>query len=122
LNDLVALFSIAVGIGVLGMWTVSLVRHQVPELATKPWEIRTHITAETIMAVTAVAGGVSTLLDLPQGPAILMFGLGMIVYSIINSSGYYLQRRQPVPVVMFAVLLALVVLAAAAELGAIIGE
>ena len=52
MERVVAVYSIVVGILVLAMWAVSLARHQVPELATNPWEIRTHISAESIMAAT----------------------------------------------------------------------
>jgi hypothetical protein len=111
-DTVVAVYAIAVGVLVFGMWAVSLATRQVPELATKPWEIRTHITAEWIMALTMVGGGASTLVGIAQAQAILVLGLGMTLYSILNSSGYYLQRRQAPPVAMFGVLLVLSAIAA----------
>lgn len=60
------------------------------------------------------------MVEVAQEPAILTLGLGMTLYSIVNSSGYYLQRRQLPPTVMFAVLLVLVGLAAGTELGALV--
>jgi hypothetical protein len=99
------------------MWAVSLATHNVPELATKPWEIRAHITAEWAMGLTVIGGGVTSLAGVTQGRAILLVGLGMTLYSIVNSSGYYMQRRQAPPVVMFGVLLVVTALAAGFLIG-----
>jgi hypothetical protein len=112
MERVVAVYSIVVGILVFAMWAVSLARHQVPELATKPWEIRTHISAEWIMAATMLGGGATSLAGVGAGRPVLLLGLGMTIYSIVNASGYYLERRQAPPVVMFGVLLILTALAA----------
>ena len=104
---LVALYAIAVAILVAGMWSVSLWTGNVPELTTKPWEIRLHITAELAMAAVLLAAGAMQLAGSPVGPGLLAIGLGMTAYSIVNSSGYYVERRQWPPVVLFAVLFAL---------------
>lgn len=122
MDNAVAVFAIAVGVGVLVMWAMSLARHQVPELVTKPWEIRTHLSAEAMMALTLIGGGVTTLLHVSEGPAILTLGLGMTLYSIVNSLGYFLQRRQVPPMVMFAVLLVLVGLASGTEIGVLVSR
>ena len=105
--SLVAGFAIAVGMLVVGMWTVSLVSHNVPELQTAPWEIRHHLAAEALMALTLVVGGSMTLAGMAAGPGVIAVGLGMTAYSIVTSSGYYVQRRTVPMVAMFAVLLVL---------------
>lgn len=112
MQSIVAGYAIVVGLLIFAMWAVSLARNQVPELATKPWEIRTHITAEWIMAVTMLGGGVTSLAGIVGGRPILLLGLGMTLYSIVNSAGYYLQRRQMPLVLMFGVLLIVTALAA----------
>jgi hypothetical protein len=109
LNSIVAAYGIVVGIMIFAMWVGNFARNQVPELVTRPWEIRTHVTAECLMAVTMLAGGISTLAGASFGEPLLLLGLGMTAYSIVNSSGYYLQRHQAPPVVMFGVLLVLTV-------------
>jgi hypothetical protein len=42
-----------------------------------------------------------------------LVGMGMLVYTAINSAGYYLQRRAWIPVIMFAVILLLSLLSIA---------
>lgn len=113
--SVIDVFAIAVGCLVFGMWAASLATHNVPELVTAPWEIRLHISAESIMALTLIGGGVASLLGVAEGPPIVLLGLGMTIYSIVNSSGYFLQRRQLPPTLMFAVLLVLTGLAAAGQ-------
>ena len=108
----IGITAIAIGILMVLMWAVSLRQGRVPELTTRPAEIRLHLTAEIATAVTLVVGGVATVVA-PGGPLLLLFGLGMLTYTTIVSPGYFLDRGQTAPVAMFAVILIVAIAGAA---------
>ena len=115
-QSVVAVYAIVVGILVGGLWLANLRTGRVPELNTRPWEIRLHVAAETLLALTMIAGGVAALLEISPGSLVVLFGLGMTWYSIVNSSGYYIERHERVPVMMFALLAVLTALATATQI------
>ncbi len=102
-------YAILVAIMVIGLWVGSLLRGAVPELATEPWEIRFHIAAETGMAALLAVGGLLALAGAPGAEGLLLLGLGAVLYSVVNSSGYYAQRGQVAPLLLFGILLAVTV-------------
>lgn len=106
-----AIFAIAVGILMALQWAFFLTAGQVPELQTAPWEIAHHLAAELMTAVTLVGGGIGLLGRVRWAKTVTLLGLGMVIYSSVNSSGYFSQSGQWAFTGMFAVLL---VLAAAA--------
>lgn len=98
----VAWYAIAVGVLMLGWWAVDVRGGALGRPDRRPAEIRLHLAAEVVTAVVLVVGGACVLLD---GPAsLLLVGLGMLLYTVIQSPGYFLARREAVPVVMFAAL------------------
>jgi len=107
-----AWYGVLVGILLLGQWGFFLASGNVPELTEAPKEIAFHIAAELLMAIALLVGSIALLLRRRWGTAIYLIGLGMVVYSVINSPGYFAQQGQWGPVAMFAVLLVLSVAAA----------
>ena len=75
-------------------------------------EIGLHLTAEFATAMFLVIGGIA----LARGGtrSLSLVGLGMLLYTIIQSPGYFLARHELPPVLMFGVLAALTVAAIAA--------
>ena len=51
-------FSIIVGVGMIGQWTFSYIARQIPELESEPIRIWFHIAAEMVTAVCLIAGGI----------------------------------------------------------------
>jgi hypothetical protein len=100
------------GIAMIGMWSMFLLTGQVPELQTKPWNIAMHLAAEFTTAVLLLIAGLALLRSVRWARRTALFALGMLVYTVIQSPGYYLDPVQPVFVVMFAVLGVLAVLIA----------
>jgi hypothetical protein len=100
-----AWYGIIVGSLILLQWIFFLTTGAVPELQTSRWEIGFHLTAELLLALMLIAGGFATLRSKPWGVKILLVGLGMAIYSEINSPGYFAQLRQWSLVALFAVLL-----------------
>lgn len=77
-------------------------------------EIALHLTAELATALLLAIGGV--LLARGGGGTrwLALVGLGMLLYTVIQSPGYFLGRHELGPVVMFAVLGGLTIAAIAA--------
>ena len=98
-------YGIGVGLLIILQWVFFLGTNSVPELQTAPWEIGAHISAELLLALVLIAGGIATLKSLRWGARILLVALGMAIYSEINSPGYFAQLGQWTLVGMFAVLL-----------------
>ena len=100
-------FSLCIGLLMLGQWTFFLLSGQVPELKTKPAEIVLHITAEFVTAIALLVAGVGLLLATSWGIFLYLVATGMLLYTLIVSPGYYVQRRTWPLVTMFAVILVL---------------
>ena len=98
------------------MWSFFIVSGQVPELQTKPAEILLHIIAELLTALLLVVSGVLVLKRIEWGNLTLLVALGMLFYTMIVSPGYYIQNGTPAFVVMFALFLAVGILAAVAQI------
>ena len=109
--NIVAGYAIGFAILILGMWAYSIVRGGVPELLSRPWETRHRIVADALMTSTLLGGGIATLIGRSEGPTVLAIGLGMAMYSIVNSIGYFVQRRHVRSIVTFAMLLSLTAVA-----------
>ncbi|MEN8113205.1 MAG: hypothetical protein ABFS21_02355 [Actinomycetota bacterium] len=95
---------IVIGLGMLGFWGFSIAGRQVPEIAEGGIEIRFHIVAEALTGLVLIAGGVAVFVDAtaPWAVALSAIGLGMLMYTLIVSPGYYVERRNTPFVVMFA--------------------
>lgn len=82
-----------------------LLTKQVPELKTEPVAIAFHITAEMIMGVLSLISGIFLLIDLSLASYFFILAMGFAIYAIINSAGYYGQRKQWTFVIMFGIIL-----------------
>ena len=98
---LAGVFSLVVGLLMVGQWTASLVTGRVPELATAPLEIGFHLAAEILTALALVLAGLAILKKLRWGRTLFLVAGGMALYSIINSPGYFAQRGQWAVVALF---------------------
>ncbi len=58
---LAAVYSITVGIAMMGMWFIFYVSNQIPELQDEPARIIMHIAAEYVTAILLVTGGFALL-------------------------------------------------------------
>lgn len=99
------IYAIVIGIGIIGLWTMLLLTHQVPELKAEPIAIKFHITAEMVMGILSLLSGIFLLIGFSWAHYFFIFSMGLIIYAVINSSGYYGQKKQWLFVVMFAIIL-----------------
>jgi hypothetical protein len=100
-----AIYAIVVGCMMIGQWSLFLVTGQVPELKTEPVRILFHIVAEFVTATTLIVGGVGLLTGSTWGRSVYLLGMGMLLYTLIVSPGYYAEKRVWPFVGMFAVVL-----------------
>ena len=98
-------FTILVGLFMMGMWSMLVLTNQVPYLDTPQVEIKLHILTEMLTAVMLIVGGVSVLRGWDKLTNIHYVSQGMLIYAIINSSGYYIDMGETAMAVMFGVLL-----------------
>ena len=99
------IYAIVMGIGILGLWTMLLLTKQVPELEIEPVAIKFHIAAESIMGLISILSGIFLLVNLTWAPYIFALAMGLIIYAVINSAGYYGQKKQWTFVIMFGIIL-----------------
>jgi hypothetical protein len=104
LRKTIAIYSIFVGIAMLGIWIVQLITVQAPELQTAPIEIAMAIAADWLTAVMLLVVGVGLLSKRNWANKLYLFALGMLVYSVLISSGYFGQLGSTIFVILFAVL------------------
>ena len=107
-----AWFGVVVGVLVPAQWAVFLATGNVPQLEEAPREIWFHLVAEFLLAIVILVGGIGLLAGRGWARTVYLVGLGMVVYSVINSPGYFAQRGEWLLVAMFMVLLVLSVSAA----------
>ena len=100
-----AWYGVIVGTLIILQWIFFLAAGSVPELDTTRWEIGFHLSAELLLALALLTGGMAVLKSIRSGEKILLVALGMAIYSEINSPGYFAQLGQWVLVIMFAALL-----------------
>lgn len=85
-----AIYSIIMGISVMGMWCIILLTQGTPE---GQFEITFHLISEFLMAILLITGGYIFLRLKNNGRKILMVAHGMLIYSVLNAAGYYGQRE-----------------------------
>lgn len=102
---IVAGYCIFIGILITGLWVMLISTGQVPYLDTPQLEIKIHIATELITAWSLILGGVSILKDWKMKRFLPYVSQGMLLYSILNSSGYYLDLGETGMALMFASLL-----------------
>ncbi len=102
-----AVYAIVVGAGMIGQWLFFLASGQVPELVTEPLRIRFHLAAEFATALALLTGGIALLTHQAWSQWFYPLAIGMLLYTVIVSPGYFAQKGQWPFVGMFAVLLIL---------------
>ncbi|MFW9877100.1 MAG: hypothetical protein ACFFG0_28755 [Candidatus Thorarchaeota archaeon] len=105
LSIISGIYAIVIGIGIIGLWTMLLRTNQVPELQIAPVAIKFHITAEMIMGILSLLSGIFLLVGFSWASYFFILAMGLVIYAVINSAGYYGQRKQWSFVIMFGIIL-----------------
>ena len=98
-----AIASIVIGAGIAGLWVMLLVSRSVPEVEEGSTEIWFHIAAEMLTAAALVVAGVVTIAEPEARWAGLVSAAAFsaLVYTLVQSPGYYVERRDRAMVAMF---------------------
>ena len=102
-----SVFALVVGVSMIGQWLLFLLTGQVPELETEPLRIRFHLAAEFVTAIALLVSACGLLTHQVWGRWFYLLAVGMLVYTLIVSPGYFAQKGQWAFVGMFAVILML---------------
>jgi hypothetical protein len=97
----------SVGVLMLGQWSFFILSGNVVEFNTTPIEISFHISIEVLTALVLLITGYRLLKDRNNSIKWNILAQGMLIYTVVNSSGYFAQLGQWPFVLMFAVLLIL---------------
>lgn len=105
----VAWFQLVIGVSILAFWTVFMSTGRVPEIEAGERAIWFHVAAELTTALLLVAAGLRST----RQPARFLsaLALGALLYTSINSPGYYVDLGEWPMVVMFGVLFAITAVA-----------
>lgn len=107
-------YAIVIGTLMVIQWTVTILKKQVagPETGSTGRgrvEMAFHWTAEAITAVLLIVSGIGMLLESDWGLAMFLVGIGMLIYTAVNSPGYFAQQRKWSMGTLFVVILAFTV-------------
>ncbi len=91
----IALFTFGSGAGIIGFWVATFARRRFDEVAAGREDIRFHVIAELVTGAILVAGAIAILADAESRTALLLstLGLGLLVYSLIQSPGHYMATK-----------------------------
>jgi hypothetical protein len=109
-----AIFAIIIGILMIAQWTISILKKQVagPEIGLVGrgrTEMAFHWVAEFSTAVLLLISGFGLILNTGWGLTVFLIATGMLIYTVINSPGYFAQQRKWPMIIMFAVILVLAI-------------
>ena len=102
-----AWFSIVVGTLMIAQWGFFLAAGLVPEVQTEPIRLAFHLSAEGVTALALLISGAGLFGGRNWARTCSPVAIGMLLYTVIVSPGYFAQYGQWPLVGIFAVLLIL---------------
>jgi ribose/xylose/arabinose/galactoside ABC-type transport system permease subunit len=105
MRTVAAAYCIAIGVFMVAWWSLDLRRGALRRGDRTPVEIGLHLGAELATAAMLVVGGVVFLTTDARNVALV--ALGMLLYTVIQSPGYFVARNEHAQAAMFGVLLIL---------------
>jgi len=99
------IYAIIIGIGIIYLWIMLYRTKQIPELKTEPVAIKFHLIAEITMGALCLISGILLLIGVIWASYFFIMAMGLVVYAVINSAGYYGQQKQWSFVIMFGMIL-----------------
>ncbi len=82
-----AIFSIAMGVMMLGTWAFLLLTDQFPAIRTVPLQTGYLLTAEFLTGAALVAGGIGVLKAYAWAPPLLLIAIGELIYCTVRYAG-----------------------------------
>jgi len=93
-----AIYSIFIGISVLGMWSMIILTGGITEGLI---EISFHLFSEFLMSILLIIGGIGLLRNKVYGKNIFLISNSMLIYSVLNAAGYYGEKSDFIMLFMF---------------------
>ena len=93
IKNLAATYSVFVKVSMIGMGTSFYFANAIPELETEPIRIILHITAEIATGVSLMLGGYGLYRNLKWESRVYLLSMGMLLYTLAVSPGYYAQKE-----------------------------
>lgn len=109
-------YDLIVGIGMIAQWASMIARGQVIAADQDAVsgrgriEMAFHWVAELLTALALIVAGIALFATRPWAEWIHTLAAGMLLYTVINSAGYFAQRHEWPMVGMFALLLVLTII------------
>lgn len=100
-----AIYSLITGTLLICLWSYFLISGLIPEYSTRPTEISFHLTVEFCTAIMLIISGLRVLYTSGQGEGMLLLSIGMLFYTLLNSSGYYAEKASTGFILLFLTLL-----------------
>jgi hypothetical protein len=97
------IYSILMGLAMITWWSILLTTGQMPELSTTPFTAVLHLTAEILTALSLLLGGVGILRSSWWAHDVSTLSPGMLLYAMVQASGYSADHGQTGLVLVFAV-------------------
>jgi hypothetical protein len=110
IRKIASTYSIIIGIAMIGMWLSLITTNQVPEINTEPIRITYHLIGEFLTAILLLIGGFGLFTNRGWGFHVFLISMGMLLYTVIVSAGYYGQIGDMIMVGMFTIFQVLTVI------------
>ncbi|NIM45959.1 MAG: hypothetical protein GTN80_09305 [Nitrososphaeria archaeon] len=104
LKKIAAVYGIIVGLMMMGFWIMYVYTGQVPEFETEPWDITLHIVAEFLTSFALLIGGIGLYTERNRVFHIYLVSMGMLLYTVIASTGHFADLGDTAMVMVFAIL------------------
>jgi len=101
-QKITSLYCIIIGISMMLLWIALLLSNQVPELVIAPVKILYHLIAEFLTAILLIISGIGLFLKRTWSFHLSLISLGMLLYTVIVSAGYYANLGDMIMVGMFS--------------------
>jgi hypothetical protein len=95
-------YALVVGITMIVWWSSALLGGQMPEMETAPLTALMHVSAELLTGVLLIVGAYGLLRKRRWGQTVHLVSLGMLLYAVVQASGYYAQQGNVALVGLFA--------------------
>lgn len=109
-RKIAALYAIIIGVAMIGMWFFLIATNQVPEIKTEPTRIMYHLIGEFLTAILLLIGGFGLFTNRGWGFHVFLISIGMVLYTVIVSAGYYAEKGDMAMLAMFTVFQVLTVI------------
>jgi hypothetical protein len=107
INRAAGIYAIVVGISMIAWWGFLLTTGQMPEMENTPVAAWLHVAAEITTGLGLLTSGAALLRYRPWARSAFLVSTGMLLYAVIQASGYFAQAGQTAMTLMFALCLLL---------------